>query len=385
MTRPKILSPSFVARVRTPGRYGDGRGSHGLSLLVKEMANGRISKNWSQRVRLPGRITNIGLGAYPIVSLAEARKAALDHRRAIAQGRDPISGGVPTFAEAVEKVILIHRDGWKGSAKTEKQWRASMRDYVLPKIGNKRVDKITTADVMAVLLPIWISKSETARRVRRRIGAVCKWAVAEGHRQDNPAGEAIAAALPKNGAIVQHHRALPHAEVGAALAKIRASGAYAGTKLAFEFLVLTAVRSGEVRLARWTEIDLAARTWIIPGERMKWQREHRVPLSSAALAVLERAREIQDGSGLVFPSLRGKPLTDSTVSKLIRENQIGGVPHGFRSSFRDWCSDTGQPREVAEAALAHVVANRTEAAYARTDLLERRRALMEAWSDYLCR
>ena len=386
MRRPTMLSPSFVARVRTPGRFGDGRGSHGLSLLVRRMANGRISKSWSQRLRLPDRVTNIGLGAFPVVTLAEARKAALENRRLVAQGLDPFSGGVPTFAEAVEKVILIHREGWKGSAKTEAGWRATLRDYAMPRLGRKTVDAITTADVMGVLLPIWTAKPETARRVRRRISAICKWAIAEGHRQDDPAGEAIAAALPKANGIKAHMRALPHAAVAGALAKVRASGAWLGTKLAFEFLTLTAARSGEVRMARWEEMD--GQTWTIPAERTKSARPHRVPLSKAALAVLDQAainahgHGLPHGPSLVFSSIRGRALSDSTISKLLRENDIEAVPHGFRSSFRDWAAESGQPRELAELALGHVVQG-TEGCYLRTDRLLDRRTMMERWGDYV--
>ena len=382
MFRPKTLSPSFVARVRRPGRYGDGRGSHGLSLLVKMMANRRISKSWSQRLRLPGRITNIGLGAYPIVTLPEARRAAIENRRAVARGVDPFSGGVPTFAEAAERVLGIHREAWRDGGKSEAQWRSSLTAYAMPKLGRKRIDQITSADVLAVLLPVWTAKPETARRVRHRISAVCKWAIAEGHRRDNPAGEAIGAALPKVNGGKAHMRALPHAEVAAAIAKVKGSGAWVGTKLAFEFIVLTATRSGEVRLARWEEIDLEGRTWTVPGGRMKTGKAHRVPLSDAALSVLSEARKLQDGAELVFPSVRGLAMTDSTISKLLRENGIEAVPHGFRSSFRDWASEAGVSREVAEAALAHVVVG-VEAAYRRTTLFELRRRLMQDWDDYL--
>jgi len=247
------------------------------------------------------------------------------------------------------------------------------------------VDAITTADVMAVLLPIWVPKHETARRVRQRISAVMQWAVAEGYRNDNPAGDAIGAALPKRNKPKEHHRALPFREVGAALAAVRASAqAHWATKAAFEFLVLTAARSGEVRLAEWVEMDLEGRTWTVPKGRMKGEREHRVPLSDRAMEILESARGVTGGSGLVFPTSRGWPPSDSTLSKLLRELKVGAVPHGFRSSFRDWaaeCSDA--PRDVCELALAHVSSERVEAAYRRTDLFERRRVLKQEWSAYV--
>ena len=328
----------------------------------------------------------MGLGAYPVVTLARARQKALANARMVSEGRDPRDGArrAPTFERAVETVIGIHAENWKDGGKSAAQWRASLRDYAVPKIGAKRVDRVSTADVMAVLLPIWSTKRETARRVRQRIGAVMKWAVAQGFRQDNPAGDAISAALPKNSVRRQHQRALPHAQVAEALALVRASKAHRATALAFEFLVMTACRSGEVRGARWHEVDGAAATWTVPPERMKTKLEHRVPLSSQAVAVLEEARAAADTSGLVFPSPTGRMLSDSTLSKLLRELGIGAVPHGFRSSFRDWAAErTDVPREVCELALAHVNSDRVEAAYRRSDLFDRRRELMQAWGSYV--
>ena len=211
-----------------------------------------------------------------------------------------------------------------------------------------------------------------------------KWAVGQGYRQDNPAGDAISAALPNNGAGRKHQRALPHSEVAAAITLIRGTDAYRATVLAFEFLILTAARSGEVREARWDEIDLDAATWKIPADRTNMKREHRVPLSSRALAVLSETLQLQDGTGLVFPSMTGRPLADATISKLVRENGIKAVPHGFRSSFRSWAAELSDaPREVAELALGHVNPDKVEAAHMRSDLYERRRRLMQEWADYL--
>lgn len=384
MNRPRILSAAFVRTVNRPGRYGDGRGGYGLSLLVKPTSTGRISKTWSQRVRLHGRLTNIGLGAYPIVSLAEARKKALENRRTIEQGLDPRGSRVPTFEQATEKVIAIHAAGWKPGGKSEQQWRASLTTYAYPRLGRTPVDKITTAEVMACLVPIWHTRPETARRVRQRIGAVMRWAIAQGFRADNPAGDAIAAALPSNNGRRHHHRALPHADVAASIATIQASAAYPTTVLAFEFLVLTACRSGEVRGARWDEIDLATATWTIPASRMKSAREHRIPLPTRAVEVLAETHRYRDRCGLVFPSPTGRQLSDATLSKLLRENGIPAVPHGYRSSFRDWAAElTDTPREICELALAHVNSDRVEAAYRRSDLFDRRRQLMQDWAEYV--
>ena len=385
--RPYRLSSRFVANVREPGRYGDGRGSGGLSLLVRRTTGGDLAKSWAQRIIVDGRARNIGLGSWPHVSLAQAREKCILNRVARRQGDLVLAGRkrtVPTFAEAVDRVIAIHGEGWRDDGRSERQWRASLRDYAMWRLGELPVNRIGTADVMAVLLPIWREKRETAKRVRQRISAVMRWAVAQGYREDNPAGEAIGAALPKTGGRTRHQPALPYPEVRGAMERVRASGAYPSTVLAFEFLVLTACRSGEVRGARWDEVDIEAREWRIPPERMKANREHRVPLSNGALAVLRQARALSPDSELVFPSVRGGRLSDATISKMVRELGIGAVPHGFRSSFRDWaaeCSDA--PREVCELALAHVNSDRVEAAYRRTDLFERRRELMEEWSARL--
>ena len=292
---------------------------------------------------------------------------------------------MPTFAEAAGRVHAIHLPSWR-NARHAASWLTCLREYAFPRIGDRPVSDVTAQDVMAVLLPIWHSRAETARRVRQRIGTVMKWAIAEGFRTDNPAGEAIGAALPRNNGNggPRHHRALPYGEVAGALATVRASGAGMSTRLAFEFLVLTAARSGEVRLATWDEIDMDAATWTVPGERMKAGRDHRVPLSDRALAILDEARVLRDATNLAFPGTRRGPLSDMTLSKLLRDLGIDAVPHGFRSSFRDWAGErTNFPREVCETALAHVNPNKVEAAYARSDLFAKRRDLMERWALYL--
>ena len=388
MARQSRLSATFVKNVNRPGRYGDGRGGFGLSLLVKPASAGGFAKSWSQRLRVNGQPVNVGLGSYPIVNLAEARTTVLANRRAVAQGIDPRTPakGVPTFAQAAEKVIEIQAAGWRQGGKSEKQWRFTLEAYAFPQLGDKKVNEISSSDVMAVLLPIWNKKHETARRVRQRIDAVMEWAIAEGHRDSNPAGDAIGAVLPKPSTRRQHRRALEFSEVEAALGKVRGSQAWPATKLALEFVTLCAVRSGEARLATWDEIHLESATWKIPAERMKCQLEHRVPLSTRALNVLNEASELSGGDRLVFPSVRGKPLSDSTLSKLIRELDIPCVPHGMRTSFRNWAAEcTDAPSEVCELALAHVNSAETKKAYFRTDLFDRRRDLMQDWSDYLNR
>ena len=386
MKRPARLSASFVRTVNQPGRYGDGRGGFGLSLLVKPRRAGGFSKTWSQRVILAGKPANLGLGAYPVVSLVEARERALHNRRKIARGEDPRAKkrSVPTFAEAVEKTIEIQAQAWKAGGKSERQWRSSLRTYVLAELGNRPVSVIQPRHVMSVLLPIWGTMPESARRIRQRISIVMKWAVAQGYRADNPAGEALSAALPKISNHQTHYSALPYRRVPAALRRVRASDGYPGKLLCFEFLALCAVRNSEARLACWDEIDEKHAIWTIPAGRMKAKRAHRVPLSGRALQVLQEARALNDGSRLVFPSARGGPLSENTLARLCRDLNLGCVPHGMRSSFRDWsaeCSDA--PREVCELALAHVNTDRVERAYRRTDLFERRRQLMEAWAQFL--
>ena len=377
------LTLSFVRTVAKPGRYCDG---NGLYLQVDPSG----ARRWVQRLRVQGRDRTLGLGGCALVPLAEARAKALDNRRLARAGGDPLArrpagGGVPTFAEAARTVHALHRPSWR-SAKHAGQWLAVLERHAFPRLGALPVSAVGTADVMAVLTPIWRRTPATAQRVRQRIGKVMLWAVAQGWRADNPAGEAVGAALPRrNGAAARHFRALPHDEVAAALAAMRASVARPAVRFALEFLVLTAARSGEVRAAAWREMDRARAVWTVPAERMKSRRAHRIPLSGRALAVLAEARALDDGGGLVFPGARrGRPLSDSTLMNLVRTLGLDTVVHGFRSSFRDWAAEcTDAPHAVMEAALAHAVRDRTEAAYARTDLFGRRRALMERWAKYV--
>ena len=385
MQRPKTLTAAFVKTVSQPGRYGDGRGSCGLYLRVWTTANGRTGKAWGQRLRIRGQITNLGLGSYPRVTLAVARGKAIDNAQAAERGMDPRMPvtTMPTFAEAVDAVIMSRAKGWK-HPKTAKRWRAVLENYAMPALGKRPVSEIATGDVMHVLGPVWIDKPETGRRVREHMSVVMEWAIGQGHRPDNPAGKVILKSLPKQNQRVTHFKSLPFSELGRAIRQVRATEAWLGTKLCFEFLALTASRSGEARLARWDEFEFDGLVWTIPGSRMKAGLEHRIPLTPAMVDVLGRAREIRDSSGLVFPSAHGKPMSDSTLSKLLRENGIPTTPHGVRSAFRTWaaeCSDV--PREIAEFALAHVEGSAAELAYRRTDYFERRRGLMESWAHYL--
>ena len=330
----------------------------------------------------------MGLGAAGLVSLAEAREQALANRKLARSGGDPLSDrrraeGVPTFAEAAQRVLEQKRGGWRGRWHAQNWWR-SMERYVFPRIGQRPVSEVNTADVLEILSPIWHAKAETARAVRQRIRSVLEWAVALDMRSDNPCDRVLTVLGAQND-IVTHRQALPHREVAGAIETVRASrSGQPAVKLAFEFLVLTAARSAEVRLATWDEIDVAGRVWTISALQMKAKREHRVPLCRRALEILDAARALGDGSGLVFPMRSGRAIALSTLPKVLRYHEIAAVPHGFRSSFRDWAAEeTDHPREVIEAALAHVVQNKVEAAYARSDLFERRRRLMDDWAEYL--
>ena len=370
---------AWVRSITKPGKYGD---QHGLILRVQPSG----SKAWIWRGTVNGRRRDLGLGRYPYVSLAQARLQAFEYRKAAQDGIDPTTlrdGGVPTFASAAEAVITLYAGKWKPGGKSEGQWRSSLATYVLPAIGSKRVDEVTSADVMDCLSPIWANRPETAKRVRQRIAAVMKWAIAQGHRPDNPAGDAVTAALPKQSGARKHLRALPHRDVRGAIERIRQARAHAPVRLAAEFAILTAVRSGEVRGAVWDEMDLDTDLWTIPGDRMKAGRQHRVPLSEQANDVLARAREYSRGSGLVFPSKTAGEIPSWALAKLVSSLGIEGTLHGMRSSFRDWCGETGAVREVAEACLAHRVGSAAEQAYARSDLLQRRRELMDAWAEYI--
>ena len=379
----KRLTAVTVARAKHSGKKSPDKFYDGNGLILFVQPSG--SKQWVWQGTVDGRRKELGLGGYPVVSLREAREKAFEFKKIARSGGDPAATvrkkRIPTFAEAAERCFALQRSNWKETHAA--RWWASLRDYAIPKIGKIPVDKVTGQDVSSCIESHWETKQDTMRRVRQRISAVMRWAIAQGFRADNPAGDAISAALPKHNGGTRHFRALPYSEVGAAIEKIRQSGAHIGTKLAFEFLVLTATRSGEARNAQWDEVDLEKRVWTIPGERMKTGKEHRVPLSKRAVEILREARELPGKSGLVFPSITDRPLSDATMSKLVKENGIQAVPHGFRSSFKDWCTENGVLWEVAEACLAHVIGNKVERAYLRSDLFDLRREVMDRWGAFV--
>ena len=287
-----------------------------------------------------------------------------------------------TFAQAMAEVIDLHRPDWKPTSNTEQQWRSLLANHIAPTIGSMPVAEVKAADILTVLDRVW-DRPELARRTARRISTTMRWAMGRGLRETDPTAAAVAA-LPKRNNNVVHHRALHHSDLRDALDQVRASDATLSCRLGLELLARTAVRPGEVRHMTWTEIDSRARLWTIPAERTKTGAEFRVPLSRRATDILTQARRIIVGHDLVFPNpTTGRPLSANTFFKLLRDLNIDSSAHGLRTTFRSWCSDTGVPRDLAETALGHALRDRTEAAYARSDMLERRRPLMETWAQHI--
>ena len=374
-----------VAQVKSfskPGLYGDG------GTLYLRVASGG-SKAWIQRLTIEGKRRDIGLGGFPLVTLAEARRKSLDNRRLAREGGDPLAEKrrqkMPTFREAAQRTHEGLRPRWRNGKHTV-SWMQTLERHAFPVLADMPVDRIGREDVLNVLIPIWGDRMETARRIRQRIRTVLGWCEAHGFVDNNVAGDSIKGALPPMPPVKAHYRALPHHEVADALRMIAHSGASISAKCCLRFVILTATRSGAARGATWREIDLSARIWTIPAHRMKNNVEHRVPLNDAALEAVGEVRELKDASGLIFPSpqLAGRPLSDMTLTKVLRNLGLAerATVHGFRNSFRDWAAESGKRRELAEAALAHEVGG-VEGAYFRSKLLEGRRELMEEWGRYV--
>ncbi|CCB65248.1 site-specific integrase [Hyphomicrobium sp. MC1] len=382
--KKKGLTALFVEKVRTPGRYGDG---NGLMLVVDQSGASR----WVLRVQTNGRRRDIGLGGTSVVSLSEARDLAHEIRRKAKAGLDPVAvrraerQGVPTFEDCAKIVHAANLKTWRNGKHTD-QWLNTLEAYAFPVIGKRPVNKVETGDILKILMPIWTDKAETARRVLQRLRTVLDHATAAGHRSGENPCRIAAIGLPKQGSSVKHFAALPYADLPAFLTKLRGADDHDPIiKLALEFLILTAARSGEVRGAPPLEFDLRAKLWTIPASRMKAEREHIVPLSPRAIEIIQEAQRLAPNAEFVFASkrTRGKPLSDMALTMLLRRLKVDATAHGFRSSFRDWCSEeTDFPSEVAEMALAHAIDSKVEAAYRRGKLLEKRRSLMNAWAKY---
>ena len=378
----KQATHNELKAITKPGRYKAG---DTLYLIVTPTG----AKSWVQRLTIHGKRRDIGLGSFKLITLSKARQRAHDNRVMVAEGGDPVAEKrreqMPTFGKAAILTYETLKPRWRNGKHTL-NWIQGMTKYAIPVIGSRPIDQLGREDVLRILAPLWTTKPETGRRLRQKMRAVFRWAQAHGYIESNPAGEGIDGALPKQPTVKAHLRALPYREVAGALDTIEQSGASIAAKSALRMLILTATRSGEIRGAQWDEIDIENRAWIIPANRMKTGREHRIPLSDAALDVLEQVRILRDKSGLVFPSPTrpGNPLSDAALIKVLNRTGLAeaATVHGFRSSFRDWCADTSKPREIAEAALAHTVGG-VEGSYFRSDLFDRRRALMSQWADYI--
>lgn len=405
MTRRNLLSdPAVNSKHKAPGYYLDG---HGLYLQVAPGG----SRSWVLRYTLNKKTREMGLGSLDDFGLSKARERAQQFRQLLADGIDPIAHRLQTraaqlaaateraqqrktFADCAHEYHQAHADNWK-NAKHGDQWINTLTTYAFPKFGSLPVGEVAKSHILAALTPIWKTKAETASRLLQRIRTVVNYAAAKdyGPGLDSEFWEQVKLALGANDRArkVEHHSSCPYPSVGALLATVQAGTASPLVKLAFEFIVLTAARSGEVRGARWSELDAGHTSWIIPGERMKAGREHRVPLSTRAKAVLKAARAEQGAQGadggdadLIFPSRRGQPLSDMVFTQLLRRLGLPYTMHGFRASFRTWGMEaTSYPDEMLEFALAHVVGDQTVRAYARSDMVAKRRQLMQDWADYL--
>lgn len=381
MGSSKKLTAVFVKSVKEPGKYGDG---NGLYLVVSQTG----AKRWEQRLTIQGKRCDCGHGSASIVSLADAREKAVEYLRIAGNGADPRkekdrNSEILTFEAAAREV---HK-GLLGSWSNEKHGNDfinSLQMHAFPKIGTVLVSEVGSSDLLKVLAPIWTSKNETARRVFQRMETVLKWAAAKEWRDGTP-GDVTLKGLPKVRRTKSHRKALPYGKVQEMVSALRASNAMTQTKLCLEFVILTATRSSEARYAQWNEIDLKKATWTIPAARIKMRRDHTVPLSLRAIQILKDAQCLYGSEGYVFPGARnGRPLSDLALSGRVKELGYDVTVHGFRTSFRTWTQErTTFAREICEAALAHLVGDEVERAYARSDLLEKRRKLMEAWADYL--
>lgn len=381
----------------------------GITGLTLHPSNTKGQGKWVLRYVSPvtGKRRNAGLGAYPETSIAEVGKRASSMRGLILAGGDPLEEkanqnterpSTPSFKEAAE---ILHTDmlpGWK-NPKHAQQWINTLNTYAFPTLGEKRLDEIQPGDVADVLKPIWLTKAETASRVKQRIHAVMAWAWAHGHCQSNPVDVVtyLLAQQPGKTIRTQHHPAMPWRDIPDFVAKtLRSDEHFDVTRPLLEFIILTASRSGEVRGMTWDEVDFENAIWVVPANRMKAKVAHRVPLSPRAIQILQRQKEIRcqdtpESANIVFPSVRDQVvLSDMAITALLRRLKVQSdtpgriaTAHGFRSSFRDWCSENGYSRDLAERSLAHTIKDKVEAAYHRTDLLDQRRELMNAWARYV--
>lgn len=381
----KIRTATQVKSVKDPGFYSVA-GAPTLYLAVND-GNG---KSWVQRLVINGQRFNIGLGGADLVSLAEARDAAYMNRREARSGGDPIAdrrkAKAPTFRQAAEKTYEALKPRWRND-KVRKNWWAILERHAFQRIGDRHVDQIGREQVLSVLTPLWTTSPEMGRKLKRGMNSIFEWSVAHGFIEVNVV-EQVSGALPRQPAVKEHFRALPYQDVPAALESIEQSGISTPAKLALRMLILTMCRSGEIRHAVWSEFNTDEKVWRLPGSKTKSGREHTIPLTPAMLEVLEKARLIRDHSDLVFPSALkpGCPLTDATLSKSLRRCGLAdkATCHGFRSAGRTFAQErTTADHETMELALGHSVGNQTVKAYARSDLMQKRRRLFEQYNNFL--
>ena len=377
---PRPLTEEFVKRRNlAPGKYSD---RDGLYLRVRK--SGR--KYWEHRFKVDGKLRTMGVGPYPVVSLDDARHKIRCNLVQVHEGKNPFperrSAPVPTVDQLAATIVEQLSSG-RRRPNTSKQWWSLFKRYVSPTIGRLVVCDVERRDLLRVLFPIWSEKRATAVKVRGFLNALFDHAVGAGYLDTSLMDKALADVLPRGRKKKTHFPAAPPAKVVAVLHAVERSNALTATKLSLRFQVLTAARLGEVRNARWSNTNREQRVWTVPADGMKAGEAHEVALSSQALDILDEAWLLGGANDLVFPSPTGSMLSNATHSKLVRELGFKWVPHGFRSSYRDWCAMNSVPREVAEAGLAHIVGNPVELAYARSRLLERRRPVMQAWADFL--
>ena len=378
------LTALKVRKLDIPGRYADG---NNLYLEIDKSG----ARRWTLRVTILGRRRDMGLGGVSTVSLEEARELAYQYKKIARSGGDPIlerqknKGLQTTLIYCAKKVHQINLPTWKNQ-KFAKQWFSSLEHHVFPTIGKLPISQVTSADILRVLTPIWNTKGDTAKKIKQRLRMIIKWARAQGYFQGDDPVELAEQALPKQLKSDDHHKSLEFEKLPEMISNLRKSKISLPTKLALEFTILSACRTNEVLNAKWEEIDLTKLVWSIPSERMKGGKVHQVPLTDRMTVILNDCKKLKTNNDLLFPSeINGEALSNNTMRLALKKRlKVDATVHGMRSSFKDWASETTNfANEVSEMALAHTISNKTELAYRRRTLIEKRRQLMQRWSDYL--
>ena len=399
MERPRRLTAAFVEKVDVPGRYSDGRGGHGLTLLVRPRKTGGLAKNWAQHLRVDGRLRSFGLGTYPHVRLVEARQKAAQQAAALHAGRSRttafdrlmaerqgrgLAAGAPPFAVVAEEALEHDSAKWKGTA-TADQRQGLIKNYLAPTLGEVEIDRITSDMLMDTFRPIWHTKAPTAKKAWQTLAATFNYALGKNYVETSPLDRAEKG-LGRQNHDVDHRESIPWKQVPEVWRAIRDAKASSVTRTIM-LIMLTGLRSGEVRGMRWGELDMETATWTIPAERMKGGKEHRVPLTATAMSILTEVApdaEALDDMALVFPNGGGRELTRTMALRFFQRRYAGYTLHGFRTSLEVWAAEmTDWPSEIVNHQLAHLEGSETIRAYRRTDYFEKRRLLMEAWDAFV--